>query len=48
MNLFKLLIMKCETQEIKNNQNNSILPILIEKIKSNYPIKYLNSIFINK
>lgn len=37
MNLFKRLIMKCETQEIKNNQISSILPILIEKIKSNYP-----------
>ena len=38
MNLFKRLIMKCETnQNSNNNDNNALLQILIEKIKSNYP-----------
>ena len=38
MNLFKRLIMKAETQDNKNKQNSdSILSILIEKMKFNYP-----------
>ena len=43
MNLFKRLIMKCETnQNSNNNDNNALLQILIEKIKSNYPNFYFS------
>ena len=36
MNLFKRLLMKCETQQnSNNNDNNALLQILVEKIKSN-------------
>lgn len=43
MNLFKRLIMKCETnQNSNNNDNNAPLQILIEKIKSNYPNFYFS------
>ena len=36
MNLFKRLLMKCETQQNPNNNDNSaLLQILVEKIKSN-------------
>ena len=41
MNLFKRLLMKCESLQNKNNNdnkdNNALLQMLIEKIKSNYP-----------
>ena len=36
MNLFKRLLIKCETKQESNNDNDSLLKILIEKIKSNY------------
>ena len=44
MNLFKRLIMKCETNQNSNNNNdnNALLQILIEKIKSNYPNFYFS------
>ena len=44
MNLFKRLIMKCETNlnSNNNNDNNALLQILIEKIKSNYPNFYFS------
>jgi len=43
MNLFKRLLMKCETQQnSNNNDNNELLKILIEKVKSNYPNFYFN------
>ena len=43
MNLFKRLIMKFETnQNANNDDNNALLQILIEKIKSNYPNFYFS------
>ena len=43
MNLFKRLLMKCETQQNPNNNDNSaLLQILVEKIKSNYPNFYFS------
>ena len=44
MNLFKRLLMKCETQQNSNNNdnNNALLKILVEKIKSNYPNFYFS------
>ena len=43
MNLFKRLLMKCETQQnSNNNDNNALLQILVEKIKSNYPNFYFS------
>ena len=43
MNLFKRLLMKCETQQNSNNKdNNALLQILVEKIKSNYPNFYFS------
>jgi len=43
MNLFKRLLMKCETQQnSSNNDNNALLQILVEKIKSNYPNFYFS------
>ena len=43
MNLFKRLLMKCETQQnSNNNDNNELLKILIEKVKSNYPNFYFS------
>ena len=42
MNLFKRLLIKCETKQDSNNDNNSLLKILIEKIKSNYPNFYFS------
>ena len=42
MNLFKRLLIKCETKQDSNNDNDSLLKILIEKIKSNYPNFYFS------
>ena len=46
MNLFKRLLMKCESLQNKNNNdnkdNNALLKMLIEKIKSNYPNFYFS------
>ena len=42
MNLFKRLLIKSETQADTNNENNSLLKILVEKIKSNYPNFYFS------
>ena len=43
MNLFKRLLMKCETQQNSNNNDNiALLQILVEKIKSNYPNIYFS------
>ena len=46
MNLFKRLLMKCESLQNKNNNdnkdNNALLQMLIEKIKSNYPNFYFS------
>ena len=46
MNLFKRLLIKCESLQNKNNNdnkdNNSLLQMLIEKIKSNYPNFYFS------
>ena len=42
MNLFKRLLIKSETQQNLNNENNSLLKILVEKIKSNYPNFYFS------
>ena len=46
MNLFKRLLIKCESLQNKNNKdnkdNNSLLQMLIEKIKSNYPNFYFS------
>ena len=46
MNLFKRLLMKCESIQNKNNNynkdNNALLQMLIEKIKSNYPNFYFS------
>ena len=42
MNLFKRLLIKCETKQESNNDNDSLLKILIEKIKSNYPNFYFS------
>ena len=46
MNLFKRLLIKCESLQNKNNKdnkdNNALLQMLIEKIKSNYPNFYFS------
>ena len=42
MNLFKRLLIKSEAQSDSNNENNSLLKILVEKIKSNYPNFYFS------
>ena len=44
MNIFKRLLIKAETQktEKNDNTNNSLLSILIEKIKKNYPNLYFS------
>ena len=44
MNIFKRLLIKAETQktEKNDNTNNSLLSILIEKIKKNYPNFYFS------
>ena len=42
MNLFKRLLIKYETKQDSNNDNDSLLKILIEKIKSNYPNFYFS------
>ena len=42
MNLFKRLLIKSETQSDSNDGNNSLLKILVEKIKSNYPNFYFS------
>ena len=42
MNLFRRLLIKCETKQDSNNDNDSLLKILIEKIKSNYPNFYFS------
>ena len=42
MNLFKRLLIKSEIAQDSNNDNDSLLKILIEKIKSNYPNFYFS------
>ena len=42
MNIFKRLIIKGETQKSEKNDNSSLLNILIEKIKNNYPNFYFS------
>ena len=42
MNIFKRLLMKGETQKSEKNDNSSLLSILIEKIKNNYPNFYFS------
>ena len=42
MNIFKRLLMKGETQKSEKNDNSSLLLILIEKIKNNYPNFYFS------
>ena len=42
MNIFKRLIIKGENQKSEKNDNSSLLNILIEKIKNNYPNFYFS------
>ena len=42
MNIFKRLIIKGESQKSEKNDNSSLLNILIEKIKNNYPNFYFS------
>ena len=42
MNIFKRLLMKGETQKSEKNDNSSLLSILLEKIKNNYPNFYFS------
>ena len=42
MNIFKRLLIKSEINQDSNNDNNSLLKMLVEKIKSNYPNFYFS------
>ena len=42
MNIFKRLLIKSEIAQDSNNDNNSLLKMLVEKIKSNYPNFYFS------
>ena len=42
MNIFKRLLIKGESQKSEKNDNSSLLNILIEKIKNNYPNFYFS------